>query len=120
MPNISEISLQDIIYKIKDDNAVTREELEEALGNVGNTSVVIQAEAPTDTSVIWIDTDDEGGEVLAAVATSGNYNDLINKPTIITSYNSLTDKPTIITIEQVKAEINTAIAAIAIYDGSVS
>lgn len=80
----------------------------------------IGTSAPSDTTALWIDTDDEGGEVLAAVATSGNYNDLINKPTIITSYNSLTDKPTIITMEQVKAEINTAIAAIAIYDGSVS
>jgi hypothetical protein len=37
--------------------------------------------APTDTSKIWIDTDDEGGEVLAAVATSGSFNDLTNKPT---------------------------------------
>ena len=32
---------------------------------------------------------------LAAVATSGSYNDLSNKPTIITSYNDLTDKPSI-------------------------
>lgn len=69
---------------------------------------------------LWVDTDDEGGEILAAVATTGNYNDLINKPTIITSYNSLTDKPTIITMEQVRTEINTAIAAIAIYNGSVT
>ena len=32
---------------------------------------------------------------LATVATSGSYNDLSNKPTIITSYNDLTDKPSI-------------------------
>ena len=32
---------------------------------------------------------------LAAVATSGSYNDLTDKPTIITSYNDLTDKPSI-------------------------
>lgn len=32
---------------------------------------------------------------LSAVATSGSYNDLTNKPTIITSYNDLTDKPDI-------------------------
>ena len=32
---------------------------------------------------------------LAAVATSGSYNDLEDKPTIITSYNDLTDKPSI-------------------------
>lgn len=32
---------------------------------------------------------------LATVATSGSYNDLLNKPTIITSYNDLTDKPSI-------------------------
>lgn len=31
--------------------------------------------------------------VLASVATSGNYNDLINKPNIVTSYNNLTDTP---------------------------
>lgn len=67
----------------------------------------IGPDAPADTSKLWIDTDDEGGDVLAAVATTGNYNDLTNKPTIIT-------------MEQVKAEIQTAIAAIAIYDGSVS
>ena len=30
---------------------------------------------------------------LANVATSGSYNDLINKPTIITSYNDLSNKP---------------------------
>lgn len=34
-------------------------------------------------------------EDLATVATSGSYNDLINKPTIVTSYNDLTDKPDI-------------------------
>ena len=32
---------------------------------------------------------------LSTVATSGSYNDLTNKPTIITSYNDLTDKPDI-------------------------
>ena len=32
---------------------------------------------------------------LSAVATSGSYNDLEDKPTIITSYNDLTDKPSI-------------------------
>lgn len=32
---------------------------------------------------------------LSAVATSGSYNDLTNKPTIVTSYNDLTDKPDI-------------------------
>lgn len=72
-------------------------------------NVFIQTDTPSNPKEgdLWIDTDDEGGEVLAAVATSGNYNDLINKPTIIT-------------MEQVRAEIETAIAAIAIYDGSVS
>ena len=85
-----------------------------------NVGIYIGADAPADTSKLWIDTDDEGGEILATVATSGNYNDLINKPTIITSYNSLTDKPTIITMEQVRAEIDAAIASIAIYDGSVT
>ena len=36
---------------------------------------------------------------LAAVATSGSYNDLINKPTLFSgSYNDLTDKPTIPTV----------------------
>lgn len=32
---------------------------------------------------------------LATVATTGSYNDLTNKPTIVTSYNDLTDKPDI-------------------------
>lgn len=39
MPNISEISLHDIIYKLKDDNAVTQEQLEEALGNIDMSEV---------------------------------------------------------------------------------
>ena len=78
MSNIlSEISLYDTIYKLKDDNAVTQEQLEEALANVGNTSVVIQAEEPTDTSVIWIDTDDNSNtmdvdEVVEAHNTAVN------------------------------------------------
>jgi hypothetical protein len=36
-----------------------------------------------------------GAPVLASVATSGNYNDLTNRPTLVTSYNQLTDRPTI-------------------------
>lgn len=70
MSNIlSEISLHDIIYKLKDDNAVTQEQLEEALANIGNTSVVIQTEEPTDTSVIWIDPDDNNLDEFDIVKT---------------------------------------------------
>jgi surface protein len=39
MPNISEISLYDTIYKLKDDSAVTQEQLEEALGNIDMSEV---------------------------------------------------------------------------------
>lgn len=40
MSNIlSEISLHDTIYKLKDDNAVTQEQLEEALGNIDMSEV---------------------------------------------------------------------------------
>lgn len=64
-------------------------------------------EPPKDPSILWIDPSDEDGDILAAVAISGNYNDLTNKPTIIT-------------MDQVNTAIQTAINSIAIYDGSVS
>ena len=120
IPLAGEIIIYDDLNKIKIGNGTT---LLSNLPFFNNSSdIYIQATEPTSPKDgdLWVDTDDEGGETFAAVATSGNYNDLINKPTIITSYNSLTDKPTIITMEQVKTEINTAIAAIAIYDGSVT
>ncbi len=41
------------------------------------------------------------GSTLASVATSGNYSDLTNKPTLFSgSYNDLTDKPTLLQGEQ--------------------
>lgn len=61
MPNIlSEISLYDTIYKLKDDNAVTQEQLEEALNNIdASTKVYAQPNEPTNPKEgdIWIDTD---------------------------------------------------------------
>ena len=113
MSNIlSEISLHDIIYKLKDDNAVTQEQLEEALGNIDVSSgIYIQSTEPENPKVgdVWIDTDDEGGEVLAAVATSGNYNDLINRPTSMTptththTRSEITDFPTSMPASDVSA-----------------
>lgn len=120
IPLAGEIIIYDDLNQIKIGDGTT------LLSNLpffnNSSNIYIQDAEPTNPKDgdLWVDTDDEGGEILAAVATTGNYNDLINKPTIITSYNSLTDKPTIITMEQVKTEINTAIAAIAIYDGSVT
>ena len=84
MPNISEISLYDTIYKLKDDNAVTQEQLEEALSNIdASTNIYVQADAPENPKGgdLWVDTDDVEQTVLAAVATSGSFNDLTNKPT---------------------------------------
>lgn len=85
MSNIlSEISLHDTIYKLKDDNAVTQEQLEEALGNIDVSSgIYIQATEPENPKDgdLWVDTDDTEQAVLAAVATSGSFNDLTNKPT---------------------------------------
>ena len=62
MPNIlSEISLYDTIYKLKDDNAFTQEQLEEALNNIdASTKVYAQPNEPTNPKEgdIWIDTDE--------------------------------------------------------------
>ena len=64
---------------------------------------------------------------LSAVATSGSYNDLTDKPTIITSYNDLTDKPTIPTAYTLPTASTTVLGGvkvdgttIAISDGVIS
>lgn len=54
---------------------------------------------------------------LSAVATSGSYNDLTNKPTIITSYNDLTDKPTIPTAYTLPTASTTVLGGVKV-DGS--
>lgn len=63
-----------------------------------NSSVIhVSPSEPSDLTALWIDTDDTyNNATLATVAETGNYNDLINKPTIITSYNDLTDKPVMV------------------------
>lgn len=64
---------------------------------------------------------------LSAVATSGSYNDLTNKPTIITSYNDLTDKPSIPTAYTLPTASTTVLGGvkvdgttITIEDGTIS
>ncbi len=55
-----------------------------------------QADSDNNASVLSVRTDlTELSNGLAAVATSGSYNDLIDKPTFSGSYNDLTDKPTL-------------------------
>ena len=90
---LNEIQIGEVVYDLQDKEAA-------------KIYVGIE-EPPKDPSILWIDPSDEGGDILAAVAISGNYNDLSNKPTIIT-------------MEQVNAAIQTAISQIAIYNGSVS
>ena len=58
-----------------------------------------QADSDNDASVQSVRTDlTELSNGLAAVATSGSYNDLTDKPTFSGSYNDLTDKPTLATV----------------------
>lgn len=55
-----------------------------------------QADSDNNASIQSVSTDlTELSNGLATVATSGSYNDLIDKPTFSGSYNDLTDKPTI-------------------------
>lgn len=78
---------------------------------IDGTSITIQdgtisADIPTNTSDLTNDSGFITNSVnnltnytlstnLATVATSGSYDDLADKPTIVTSYNDLTDKPSI-------------------------
>lgn len=58
-------------------------------------SGIINAASVSVTGTITTSAITVNGQSLADVATSGSYNDLLNKPNIITSYNDLTNKPTI-------------------------
>lgn len=58
-------------------------------------SGIINATSVSVTGTITANAITVNGQGLANVATSGSYNDLLNKPTIITSYNDLTNKPSI-------------------------
>lgn len=63
-----------------------------------NTKIAALEQADTDNnaSIQSVSTDlTELSNSLATVATSGSYNDLIDKPTFSGSYNDLTDKPTL-------------------------
>ena len=58
-----------------------------------------QADSDNNASTQSVSTDlTELSNGLAAVATSGSYNDLTDKPTFSGSYNDLTDKPTLATV----------------------
>ena len=57
---------------------------------------LVQADSDNNASIQSVSTDlTELSNGLATVATSGSYNDLIDKPTFSGSYNDLTDKPTL-------------------------
>lgn len=48
--------------------------------------IYVNPSEPSDLTALWIDTDDTSNDViLATVAETGNYNDLINKPTMVSS-----------------------------------
>ena len=48
--------------------------------------IYVSPSEPSDLTALWIDTDDTSNDViLATVAETGNYNDLINKPTMVSS-----------------------------------
>ena len=60
---------------------------------------LMQADSANNASIQSVSTDlTELSNGLAAVATSGSYNDLTDKPTFSGSYNDLTDKPTLATV----------------------
>ena len=63
----------------------------DAAGNVITTTYATKAEVPTKTSELTNDSNFVTSGQLATVATSGNYNDLSNKPTIPTNNNQLTN-----------------------------
>ena len=73
-------------------NAVNAEKAtKDSAGNVINTTYATKAEVPTKTSELTNDSNFVTSGQLAAVATSGNYNDLSNRPTIPTNNNQLTN-----------------------------
>lgn len=63
----------------------------DSAGNVITTTYATKAEVPTKTSELTNDSNFVTSGQLATVATSGNYNDLSNKPTIPTNNNQLTN-----------------------------
>lgn len=63
----------------------------DSAGNVITTTYATKAEVPTKTSELTNDSNFVTSGQLATVATSGNYNDLSNKPTIPTDNNQLTN-----------------------------
>lgn len=63
----------------------------DSAGNVITTTYATKAEVPTKTSELTNDSNFVTSSQLATVATSGNYNDLSNKPTIPTNNNQLTN-----------------------------
>lgn len=92
-------------------------------------TLLIQSEEPSDTNALWIDTDDTDSTVLAAVATSGSYNDLTNKPASLPasdvySWAKAATKPTYTASEvgaATEAYVQQAIAdAIVLYDGETT
>ena len=80
------------------------------------TKIYAQSNEPTNPKDgdIWIDTGANDGVVFATVATSGDYNDLINKPTIPTVSSLASDGMA------TQTYVNQAIAAaIVLYNGEV-
>lgn len=63
----------------------------DAAGNVITTTYATKTEVPTKTSELTNDSNFVTSGQLATVATTGNYNDLSNKPTIPTNNNQLTN-----------------------------
>lgn len=73
-------------------NAVNAEKAtKDSAGNVITTTYATKVEVPTKTSELTNDSNFVTSGQLATVATSGNYNDLSNKPTIPTNNNQLTN-----------------------------
>ena len=103
-----------------DTDAATKKYVDEVIANNASSGIYIQATEPTNPKDgdLWVDTDDEEQTVLATVAASGSFNDLTDKPTY--GIADITNLQTELDKLATQAWVQQQIAAIAIYDGSVS
>lgn len=81
--NMGSKAITNITTPVNNNDAATKGYVDEAVAGSGSSGIYIQATEPENPKDgdLWVDTDDEEQTVLAAVATSGSFNDLINKPT---------------------------------------
>ena len=116
----NKVLLKNIENPKDDSDAATKGYVDEAIAGSGSSGIYIQATEPENPKDgdLWVDTDDEDGDVLATVATSGSFNDLTDKPTY--GIADITNLQTELNKFATQTWVQQQIEAIAIYDGSVS